>query len=166
MKIKTCNATIGLCTAAECLSEKVSMDVNNEDIKTIKKLVQKAKDIVNLEIDPSQYKEMNNRIIGCLNSVQNTQSAQNKMKKLKDDGFISESAYSAWKQIRPKLAHGSGTFNTKEYDKYHDSIKLLYLLMYQLVFLLLGYEGIYTDYGTSSVSGYENGVFSHPDASS
>lgn len=154
---------LSLCTAAECLSEKVSIAEDDEEIEATKELVKKAQDIINKEIDPELYKEMNNRIIGCLNSVQNTQSAQNKMKKLKDNGYITESAYSTWKQIRPKLAHGSGIFNTKEYDKYHYSIKLLYLLMYQLVFLLLGYDGMYTDYSTSSDSGYENRVFSFPD---
>ena len=157
---------LSLCTAAECLSGKVRIAVNDDEIETIKELVKKAKDIIDKEIDPEQYKEMNDRINGCLNSIQNTQSAQNKMKRLKDDGYISESAFSTWKQIRPKLAHGNCFFDTKEYDKYHDSIKLLYLLMYQLLFLVLGYEGTYTDYSNSTESGYENRFFLLPEVDS
>lgn len=150
---------LSLCTAIECLSDKIHVTENEVDIRIVNELVQSATDIINKEIDPIQYEEMNRRIIGCLNRVRNDKSAKNKLKKLKDDGVLFEKSFSTWNDIRNALAHGSNIFNPAKYEKYHSSIKLLYLLMYQLFFVLLDYHGEYTDYSSIDKGNFVRKVF-------
>jgi hypothetical protein len=150
---------LSLCTSIECLSKPIPVTVGDTESQETERLVQIAKDAINKEINPSQFEEMNRRLIGCIASVGDTQSAQNKLKRASKDGYVSEVSVSAWRTIRNTLAHGSEVFNQKKYDKYHDSIKQLYVLLYQLLFLIIDYSGEYTDYNSIKNTYYEKKSF-------
>jgi hypothetical protein len=153
---------LSLCTAIESLTKPLNVSISDDKLQETEELAQLAIDAINKAIDASQFEEMNNRIIGCINSVKNTQSAQNKLKQLKNNREISKASYSAWQKIRNTLAHGAEVFNQDKYDIYHNSIKQLYVLLYQLFFLIVGYQGEYTDYNSIKDGRYGNRIFVKP----
>lgn len=76
-------------------------------------------------------------------------------------GLIEPALVKAYGELRNKFAHG-GRVNWAEIQNHIIQCSTILVLFYQLVFLRIGYTGIYTDYGSS---GYPTREFSSTFAS-
>ena len=73
--------------------------------------------------------------------------AIDKMYALARDGVIEERYIKAWKGLRDQSAH-AGEPGSRSYQELVDRIMTAAVLMYEMVFHAIGYNGRYTDYST------------------
>lgn len=112
----------------------VEKSVTEDDIRTFKKAVKK------LDIEDS----FRGRIGSFIGYIQNT-TATDRLRKLIDSTSISTTEYDSWKAIRGYFAHPDDSeLNTQ--DKVDKTYSVLTLL-HKLIFLKIGYEGSYNDFG-------------------
>jgi len=96
--------------------------------------------------------KLGSRVLGSvLSHLKNAKNPKVKdtLQQLKSEGVISEDHFEAWKKLRNAAVHG----DVLEYDdtalqKHLDRFHVCLDLYYRLVFLLIGYQGRHTDYGT------------------
>jgi hypothetical protein len=81
-------------------------------------------------------------LIGVLNQVR----AKDKLYELHKSGHIEKKLINVWDDVRNKSAHG--TLSCMNIQKCFDNLNCLIVLFYQLIFLLVGYTGKYTDYSS------------------
>ena len=67
--------------------------------------------------------------------------------KLRDNGIIDKQLIKVYGNLRNKAAHGVNDTGA-DLQNYSNEISAVLVLFNQLVFLLIGYNGEYTDYGT------------------
>ncbi len=112
-------------------------EINKESIQLLVDAVKKC------EI-PSEDNEIKQRALGLL-SMLNSPATAKRMKKLKDDGVITEEQVRAWQKVRPKLAHGNVLTpgQGEEFFKYKNH---LICMMYRLIFKIVNYSGFALEY--------------------
>lgn len=112
----------------------VQNSVKKEDIRTFKKAVKK------LDVEQS----FRDRIGSFIGYIQNT-TATDRLRKLIDSTPISITEYDNWKDIRNHFAHPDDSkLNT--HDKVYKTYSVLTLL-HKLIFIKIGYQGSYNDFG-------------------
>lgn len=112
----------------------VEKSVKEEDIQAFKKAVKK------LDIENS----FRGRIGNFVGYIQNT-TATDRLRKLIDATPISTTEYDSWKDIRNYFAHPDDS-ELDTQDKIDKTYSVLTLL-HKLIFLKIGYEGSYNDFG-------------------
>ena len=87
------------------------------------------------------------RAVGAVGSISRAR-ASDRLESLVQKGAVSEPGTRLWKKLRDQAAHG-------DWSKLHDSLQAhidqmgaVRTLFYQLIFHLIGYTGLQTDYGT------------------
>ena len=87
------------------------------------------------------------RVIGLITMIK-TVRAGDQLKALVAKGIVTQSGHDAWKMLRNKAAHGDWKFVTENLQGTIDLLNQVRVLFYQLIFGLIGYKGMQTDYGT------------------
>lgn len=116
-----------------------SYGLADKDFKDAIKLATEA--INSLEID----KRSKDRLVKGLNGWKGF-STKEALHRLKEEGLISAAQVSDWEATRNARAHAGGLDQKDISPLFHSNVRLLQLL-YDLVFLKIGYTGKYTNYG-------------------
>ncbi|WP_347258223.1 hypothetical protein [Methylocaldum sp.] len=85
------------------------------------------------------------RTLGALGAMKNPR-AKDVLAKLRQRGVIDGELIKTYGELRNKMAHGAHDPDADIQDFFNQTNTVL-VLFYQLVFLLMGYVGSYTDYG-------------------
>jgi hypothetical protein len=97
------------------------------------------------------YKVLLRRVEGMTQGLL-TMRAIDKLRRLVDEGKVIPDYFTAWQTLRNKQLHPLPPDLTDEtdlnYQPVFDQINRVCVLLYHLVFYLIGYEGTYTDFGT------------------
>lgn len=87
-----------------------------------------------------------NRMNGSLSAMKNAR-AKDILSVLRDRGLIDSKLVKIYGEIRNKSAHGAKS-SGGDVQNYFNQISAIQVLFFQLIFLIIGYDGKYTDYGT------------------
>lgn len=68
-------------------------------------------------------------------------------RRLVDAGLVEEDMIGAWKGLRNAAVHADSS-RPDDFQRLLDQLHLVTVLFYRLIFLIIGYEGCYKDYGT------------------
>ena len=90
------------------------------------------------------------RLTGAINAMKDPR-AKDILFWLRDRGLIESELVSTYDRLRNKSAHGDRVDWAKVQDYINECASVL-VLFYHLIFLLIGYTGEYTDYGTYGYS--------------
>jgi hypothetical protein len=115
-----------------------TLDTHSDNLESQILLVKDK--IKGLEIDES----FKNRLEGFLNSTKSV-SATDRLRNLISKGLVNEKVVKAWKKIRNLSAHGYNLEN-HQLEEYLNLLNQATILFHQLIFLMIGYTGKYTDY--------------------
>lgn len=139
------NSSLVLSVAVEGLTKKVVLTRSDVDADFVKE-VEMAKPLI-------KSAGLGPRALSCvLSSLGNatTPKVQDALQRLARDGLISADHLGAWKQLRHAAAHGAVLDVEDEALQEHlDRFHLCIDLFYRLVFILIGYEGRHTDFGSN-----------------
>lgn len=86
------------------------------------------------------------RIRSSLGHVKSSSSARNKLVTLASQSVVRRDDVEAWEFVRNKAAHAVASETEMTQDNFIRLDKVL-VLFYHLIFHLIGYQGVYTDYG-------------------
>lgn len=75
-------------------------------------------------------------------------SASDRLHVLAKAGVINEEDINAWKSIRHAAAHGGLDVDPSKLQSLLERVNRLVVMTYKLAFFRIGYQGMYTDYGT------------------
>lgn len=96
--------------------------------------------IESLEIDV----EIKKRIAGFIGSMTGIKG-QNILRRMAEEKIITDEQFANWKKLRNPAAH-CDPFDSSKFQIYIDACHANTVLFYHLVFHLIGYQGIYTNY--------------------
>jgi hypothetical protein len=113
---------------------KVTPTLSKADLKSAREA------IASLNLDAKVIE----RLDGILGNARQTR-AIDRLYRLVEDKLICEDLVTAWRDLRNPSAHGDLLDPTK-IDEYVHQVACTQVLFYQLVFLVIGYTGPYTDY--------------------
>jgi hypothetical protein len=91
-----------------------------------------------------QVKQRAKSVIGNLKTAR----AADHLYALAREGVVNADNVAVWKKIRNSIQHGDWSGTEKE-QEFHDGIGHLVVLLYQLIFRLIDYQGRQTDWGTT-----------------
>jgi hypothetical protein len=91
--------------------------------------------------------EFKPRVLGAIDSMRKPR-AKDKLLALQRAGIIREELINAWDRTRHPAVHADG-FDKKEISKILRNYQSALTLLNELVFLVIGYTGLYTDYSTT-----------------
>ncbi len=114
---------------------KVSAELT-KSICVVKKLVQES------EISNEEFK---NRIVGIFSAMKNAR-AKDILFELRDKDLVDKELVKIYGDLRNKSAHG-GKSSGADLQNHFNRVSAVLVLFYQLLFLVIKYEGEYTDYG-------------------
>jgi hypothetical protein len=111
-----------------------------------------AKEISSDEVAETQGKIENldiniplkNRIIGLLESIVGQIRAKDILIELCNNDIICREEYKAWSKLRNATTHGDNM--NKSIQEFYDLCSYNLLLFYKLVFFIINYNGLFTDY--------------------
>lgn len=154
--------SIGICLAIEGIAGLIKGEHSNED----KELLNKLRDFVIEKIKSNtQLKEFAARIQGLLGQLFNV-SVPQRLKPLAEQHFVDPNHIRAWQNLRNKHAHPTQIdvekLSEQEFQKTIDQIHQVTVLMYQLIFHLIGYSGKYTDYSAENFPSREYSLADEP----
>ena len=89
--------------------------------------------------------KIENRLLNALDGMKNV-SAADQLYELRNRDLIEEEQIKKWKKLRNSFVHGH-ELDYQDIQKYLDMHKSVLVLFYQLIFLVVGYTGKYSDYG-------------------
>lgn len=122
---------------------------------------QPSQDVLNTSIEKISELELNQeikkRILGFIGSLPGIKG-QNILKNMVSLKIITEEQFENWKKLRHPAAH-SDPFDSSKFQDYIDLCHANTVLFYHLIFHLIGYTGIYTNYGRH---GFPEGVYNPP----
>jgi len=112
--------------------------------KELENNLKKAKELINscTTLDTNFKKRMH----GMIGSMKKAR-AKDILFTLKDNGFLDKDLIDTYGNLRNKSAHGSQA-SGGDIQNYFNQTSAVLVLFYQLIFLIIGYTGEYTDYGT------------------
>lgn len=89
-------------------------------------------------------KQIKERILGLLNSIVGQIRAKDILVELCNCGIINKKEYSSWTKLRNASTHGDK--NEKPFQDYYDLCSSNLMLFYKMIFYIIDYHGLYTDY--------------------
>lgn len=138
------NSSLVLSVALEGLVKKTLLSKKDVDPEFVKQ-AEEAKPIL-------KKAGLGPRALACvLSSLGNAKHprVQDALRRLATEGVASEAHIEAWKGLRNAAAHGSVLEeDDRALQEHLDRFHVCLDLYYRLVFLLIGYDGRHTDYGT------------------
>ncbi|NVO17085.1 MAG: hypothetical protein HXX10_23925 [Rhodoplanes sp.] len=138
---------IGIGVAVEGLAMMLSMERDEQENENIKTLQRFIIDQVNGHEEHRVFAARIRGLIGSLTSIR----AIDRMNKLAEKGGADRVHVAAWKKLRNRGVHPtaeSQEVGSLDYQRFIDDLHRLNVLLYHIVFHIIGYRGPYTDYGT------------------
>ena len=105
----------------------------------------------------SMDENIKKRIIGFVGSMAGAKG-QDILKELCNKGIIKETLFEKWKCLRNPSAHAD-VLNPSKIQEYFDLCHANIVLIYHLIFYIIGYRGIYTNY---QQHGFPKALYNHP----
>lgn len=131
------------CVACEALAKNSAFKpVGAISQETILEIAKVAKAIKVCEADKIIIERASSAIGGMKSS-----RAQDKFYALEKTGAITMGEIRAWKELRNPAAHGGLEFKPEKFQEELDKIFRVIQLIYKLTFLVIDYQGKFTDYG-------------------
>ena len=90
-------------------------------------------------------KDFKNRVVGVFSAMKNAR-AKDILFALRDNDLIDKELVKTYGDLRNKSAHG-GKSSGADLQNHFNRVSAVLVLFYQLLFLVIKYEGEYTDYG-------------------
>jgi hypothetical protein len=137
---------IGVCVAVEGLCDLIEIDKKPEDEEFLKNL---RKFIVEQISSHPDFSPFTNRVQGLLGSMKNDGVAY-RLKSLVPSGHVDESLIKTWQNLRNKEVHPTEAdlkdLSIGSHQKIFEQIQQSTVLMYQIIFYLIGYNGKFTNH--------------------
>lgn len=139
---------IGLCIAIEGIADLVEFQQDSEEVRRIKNL---RKSILDFMKEKDEYRFAIERVGGILGSLESIR-AVDRLHALAKRKTIKVEHIKIWRRLRNGKVHPSSddgmNGNFKDFESEFRDIQTVALLMYQVVFYLIGYVGLHTDYSS------------------
>jgi hypothetical protein len=149
---------VGVSVAVEGIANLLNSETLSEEVKT--RRIEERKRLRNLRRTVIEhisshpfFKDLVGRLSGVLGMMQNEGGPQNRLKPLVESGHLDPAYIDAWSKLRNKHVHPTNRdlqdmTNATEYNQTTlDMINKTTVLMYKIIFQVIGYEGKFTDYG-------------------
>jgi hypothetical protein len=137
-----------ICVAVEGIASLIEVKSTPEEKKTKNGIIDALKDYIDAQAWDGNLKE---RVKGLLPQIHNVQ-VRTRLETLRVIGHVDRVNMKAWSDLRNKQAHPKYSdlrnINKVDLQSKLDLISKTTVLMYQIVFHLIGYGGKYVDYGT------------------
>ncbi len=150
---------LSLCVTIESIVNCLPVKIKDDEVQQTNELIDSVMNQIDQHVDLNKDDELKNRFTGCINNIKNQKSAQSKLKKISEHSIISGDSFKLWRKIRNTFAHSSAMFDNPKSSEYISGIKHLYTMLYQLLFLTIGYPGEYTNYSEDEGDGYKKEKF-------
>jgi hypothetical protein len=138
----------GLSIAVEGLSALLPSKKDAEGKALLKAM---ANDVISYVDKNDRYSSLLERLKGTLNAMAN-EPPPDRMYLLISTGHLNQELVAAWKKLRNKFVHPKEidlkTLNSEKLQELMNEIHSVTVLMYHMVFYIIQYNGIYTDYAT------------------
>jgi hypothetical protein len=138
---------VGVSVAVEAVASLIPLQSDEDEekrISTLQKLMRGHLKTL------SEFVDLSPRMTGLIDMLAKKRP-QDVMHALAEKGFVEKSYISAWTKLRNRHVHPTIDDLKKpsqvNYQQLIDRIHCVEVLLYQLIFHLIGYEGLYTDYG-------------------
>lgn len=139
---------VGISVAVEGIANRVIPPKNEAESS---KLADLRRWLLDLVCENEEYKPHFRRLDGLLGSLKSLR-VQDRLMPLAQSGHITEEYLKAWTRLRNRHVHPRDIdlkeMQTGDVQRLFDLINKVTVLMYQVVFYLIGYNGRFTDYGT------------------
>ena len=150
---------VGLCVAFEGIAGLLPNVVSPEDTKA----AAKARRVASMLLKRSNFSlAFQGRVRGVLGQLANAR-VQDRLQPLAHSGFFDSKHLDAWKALRHRRVHGAMTdpteFDDAEIQRTIDQIMSITVGVYQMVFYLMGYTGIYSDYSLADSDKFAYGTY-------
>jgi hypothetical protein len=136
----------GLSIAVEGLSGLLPAEKNVEENRLLSMM---GKEVLAFVGKSDRYNKFAQRLEGTLGGMAN-EPPSDRMYRLVPTGHANVTHIAAWKRLRNKFVHPKENsiqnLNSSELQELLDLIYKVTVLMYHIVFYLIGYKGKYTDY--------------------
>lgn len=129
-----------LCVEIESLVKAKLMQLHEPRSDVVENLKKLEKILVDSEL-PEDFTTRVKGITGAMKSAR----AQDILHLLVKKGVLTEAEVKTWKSLRDVSAHGART--SKSIDIYIQQVHQVHSLLHKLIFLIIGYQGHFTDYG-------------------
>ncbi|MBY9027747.1 hypothetical protein K7459_29255, partial [Pseudomonas fluorescens] len=149
---------IGLCVAVEGLASMIKLDEDKAEKKKReieKKRLKKLQEFIVKQVSSRQrLKAFAPRIGGLVGNL-HALRAIDRMTWLAKRGGLDRKHIEAWKWLRNRGVHPSAKGDidiaSVDFQEFLDELNRVTVLLYHIVFYLIGYRGPYTDYGLRNV---------------
>lgn len=113
-------------------------------------IIQQAEEAKQILKNMDLGQRIKDRLLGSIDGLLNNTSPKSALYKMAQDGLLNKSMPSAWDKLRNKSAHPDKTNQDlsavqKDIDRFYTCIALFYMLL----FIIIKYEGSYTDFSES-----------------
>jgi hypothetical protein len=139
---------VGLSVAVEGIASLIQVEKSNDELEELAKLQEYVLKHINLH---ESYGKYSSRLKGLLNMMMNVR-VQDRLRRLEEQGYVGEGAIDAWSSLRNRHVHPDESelrsMEPEYLQRLFDRINKVTVLMYNVVFALIDYEGTYTDYGS------------------
>lgn len=147
---------MGVCLAVEGLSSFLNVRRSKEEVETLESF--RANVLASIS-DDARFTKLRSRFGGLLGMLSNDR-VQDRLLPLIASGHVLQGHLSSWKALRNRLFHPNysdyRTYVEEDRQKLIDLTQSSIVLMYHIMFYLIGYEGSYVDYATP---GYPTGTY-------
>jgi hypothetical protein len=138
---------IGVSVALEAIASLAATEHGEDQIKRIENFQQHLRDHLSTQIEFADFKI---RLDGMLGSW-SKKRPQDTLHELAERGFIQKNYIASWTNLRNRHVHPTLADleppSPATYQRVLDNTYRVEVLLYQVIFHLIGYEGPFTDYG-------------------
>ena len=137
---------VGLCVAFEGIAGLVPHEKSFEQTQAISEIKRVAKTWVKRRAYPTDLQARVSGLLGQLDQAR----VKDRLRPLIDGGYFDPKHLRSWEGLRHKRVHGAkfqvSDFDDPEIQKVLDAIFSSQVGMYQIIFFLIGYQGLYSGY--------------------
>jgi hypothetical protein len=145
---------VGLSVAVEALVDLIIVTEDENKTRQLALLQDRMREWIKEQSDLS---DVANRATGLINAMGNKRP-QDTLYTLADIGGVEKGYIAAWVHLRNKHVHPKlqdlGKSDRSDYQRIIDNIHRVEVLLWQLTFHLIAYDGPFTDYGAESIHTY------------
>jgi hypothetical protein len=139
---------LGLCVAVEGITNLVTTKMLSN---TEKDEIRKLSRLIKMWVRCRKWRpELRDRALGLVSQL-NSPRLKDTLAPLAKMGKVRKEYIESWSALRHKRAHGKlvdpNLMTAMEYQEIWSLMNRVTVLLYQVTFYLIGYEGFYTDYG-------------------
>lgn len=139
---------VGFCVALEAVISLVTFEDDEHKRRRTEEFQERLSEIITGKLE--QYPEFLLRLDGMISGLTN-ERVQDKLHALAEMGHVTREYIKSWTKLRNRQVHPKSVDLRKPDSAYMqetlDLIHQVEVLLHQVIFHLIGYEGMFTDYG-------------------